>query len=104
MMSSARLRSTPLPRASTTGRRDVLRRAVLEPLRQGRQIATWLSLGWNLGFAREFLGAGIEAGTRTAAKAGVWKPSETRQTIHDATNKIEFATLYRALLPLSAVR
>jgi hypothetical protein len=58
-------------------------------------IGSFLSLGWNLGFAREFLGAGIEGVTRPARMIipGL-KPSVTRQTALDATNKIAFATLY----------
>jgi hypothetical protein len=54
-----------------------------------------LSLGWNLGFAREFGGAAIEAATRPAGKfiAGM-APSAERQTIRDATNKIKFASIY----------
>jgi hypothetical protein len=54
-----------------------------------------LSLGWNLGFAREFGGAAIEAATRPAGKfiAGM-APSAERQAIRDATNKIKFASIY----------
>jgi hypothetical protein len=54
-----------------------------------------LSLGWNLGFAREFGGAAIEAATRPAGKfiPGM-APSAERQTIRDATNKIKFASIY----------
>jgi hypothetical protein len=58
-------------------------------------IGSFLSLGWNLGFAREFLGAGIEAATRPAGKLipGM-APSATRAQIRDATNKIKFASIY----------
>jgi hypothetical protein len=51
-------------------------------------IGSFLSLGWNLGFFREFGGAVIDTGLR-------FKPnSKPRQTILDATNKMEFALLY----------
>ena len=58
-------------------------------------IGSFLSLGWNLGFAREFGGAAIEAVTRPAGKVipGM-APSAERQIIRDATNKIKFASIY----------
>lgn len=53
-------------------------------------IGSFLSLGWNLGFAREFGGAALEAATRTIGPT----PNATRQTVRDATNKIKFASIY----------
>jgi hypothetical protein len=57
-------------------------------------IAAHLSLGWNLGFVREFLGAGMEAATRPATAVGLMKPGEARLAARSATNKITFATVY----------
>ena len=57
-------------------------------------IGSFLSLGWNLGFVREFGGAAAES---IARPASYFRPvSETRATIRDATNKIEFALAYFA--------
>ena len=53
-------------------------------------IGAFLSLGWNLGFAREFGGAALEAATRTIGPT----PTATRQIVRDATNKIKFASIY----------
>jgi hypothetical protein len=53
-------------------------------------IASFLSLGWNLGFFREFGGAVVD----TALK---FKPNaQPRKTILDATNKQAFALIYVA--------
>lgn len=57
-------------------------------------IAAHLSLGWNLGFLREFGGAGLETLTRPATAVGLMKPGEARLTARSATNKITFATVY----------
>jgi hypothetical protein len=57
-------------------------------------IGIHLSLGWNLGFAREFIMAAGELLAR--AKGVVRKPSPTRQVIRDATNKISFVSIYLA--------
>jgi len=54
-------------------------------------IASFLSLGWNLGFAREFGGGAMETATRR-----LYRGSESRQTIRDATNKGAFALIYGA--------
>lgn len=57
-------------------------------------IGSFLSLGWNLGFVREFGGAALESALRPATKAGLLTPNATRQLINDSTNKIKFATIY----------
>lgn len=54
-------------------------------------IASFLSLGWNLGFSREFLGGAMETATRR-----IYRGTESRQTIRDATNKGAFALVYGA--------
>lgn len=56
-------------------------------------IASFLSLGWNLGFAREFGGAAIEAGI-TRPLSLVRDTTDTRKTISGATNKIGFVLTY----------
>lgn len=55
-------------------------------------IGSFLSLGWNLGFVREFGGAAMESLTRPAS--AVKSVSDTRQIIRDSTNKIKFAGIY----------
>jgi hypothetical protein len=65
-------------------------------------VGSFLSLGWNLGFAREFGGAMIEAATRPAEMLGLYKPSATRQLVRQSTNKITFATAYFASSALVA--
>jgi hypothetical protein len=57
-------------------------------------VGSFLSLGWNLGFIREFGGAALEVPARAAAAAGVWNPSATRQLVMNSTNKIQFASIY----------
>ncbi|PWT76956.1 MAG: hypothetical protein C5B60_03505 [Chloroflexi bacterium] len=58
-------------------------------------IATHLSLGWNLGFLREFGGAALEAVTRPAS---VFKSSgEARQVARSATDKITYASMYMGM-------
>src|SRR5262249_42065716 len=63
-------------------------------------IASFLSLGWNLGFAREFGGAAMEAITRpigaVGRAAGIQglTPGQPRQTIRDNTNKMGFVFTY----------
>jgi hypothetical protein len=59
-------------------------------------IGTFLSLGWNLGFAREFGGAAFEPGFRAIDRLVNGEPSETRATIRDAQNKLPFAMGYIA--------
>jgi hypothetical protein len=54
-------------------------------------IASFLSLGWNLGFSRTFGGAAMETVTRR-----IYRGTESRQTIRDATNKGAFALVYGA--------
>ncbi len=51
-------------------------------------IGSFLSLGWNLGFVREFGGGAIEPLTRR------FKGTETREAIRSATNKTAFALFY----------
>jgi hypothetical protein len=63
-------------------------------------IASFLSLGWNLGFVREFGGAAMEAVTRPVGAVGRatgiqgLTPSQQRQTIRDNTSKMGFAFTY----------
>jgi hypothetical protein len=63
-------------------------------------IASFLSLGWNLGFAREFIGGAAEAVTRPIGAVGRatgiqgLTPSPQRQTIRDNTSKMGFAFTY----------
>jgi hypothetical protein len=63
-------------------------------------IASFLSLGWNLGFAREFLGGAMEAVTRPAGDVGratviqALTPSPQRQTIRDNIKKLAFVFTY----------
>jgi hypothetical protein len=63
-------------------------------------IASFLSLGWNLGFAREFIGGAAEAITRPVGAVGRatgiqgLTPSPQRQTIRDNTSKMGFAFTY----------
>jgi hypothetical protein len=60
-------------------------------------IGSFLSLGWNLGFVREFGGAAYEAGARPAGRLiPALAPSAARQVARDATNKIAFASIYMA--------
>ena len=65
-------------------------------------IASFLSLGWNLGFFREFGGAAGEMAARPLGKVArplrlAPKLSEERRIIRDATNKIKFANIYLAI-------
>jgi hypothetical protein len=58
-------------------------------------IGSFLSLGWNLGFAREFGGAAVEAATRPLGRiVPGMAPNAARQIARDATNKIKFASIY----------
>jgi hypothetical protein len=57
-------------------------------------IASFLSLGWNLGFAREFIGGPLEGLRRTFDKARGRQPTLTEANIADAQNKIPFAVSY----------
>jgi len=50
-------------------------------------IGSFLSLGWNLGFAREFGGGALEPIGRLIQKGTGYKPSATRQTMRDAASK-----------------
>jgi N12 class adenine-specific DNA methylase len=59
-------------------------------------IGSFLSLGWNLGFVREFGGAAMEAVTRPAGLLPPFKPGAPRKIIRKATNKIPFALIYVA--------
>jgi hypothetical protein len=59
-------------------------------------IASFLSLGWNAGFVREFGGAVAETVTRPAGLLPPFKPSDSRRNIREATNKIPFAIAYMA--------
>jgi hypothetical protein len=52
-------------------------------------IASFLSLGWNLGFAREFGGGLLSPLAKTLNKG-----SPTRQTIREAQNKTAFVLAY----------
>jgi hypothetical protein len=53
-------------------------------------IGSFLSLGWNLGFAREFIGGALEPAARRMIDA----PTPTRQLIRDTTNKGTNAFIY----------
>ena len=53
-------------------------------------IGSFLSLGWNLGFAREFVGGALEP----AARRMMGAPTPTRQLIRDVTNKSTNAFVY----------
>jgi hypothetical protein len=53
-------------------------------------IASFLSLGWNLGFAREFVGGALEPAVRRMTAA----PTPTRQLIRDVTSKSTNAFVY----------
>ena len=57
-------------------------------------IASFLSLGWNAGFVREFGGAAMEAVTRPAGLLPPFKPSMGRKVAREATNKIAFVAAY----------
>jgi len=63
-------------------------------------IASFLSLGWNLGFAREFVGGAAEAITRPIGAIGratgiqAITPSAPRQTIQANTSKMGFVFTY----------
>jgi hypothetical protein len=53
-------------------------------------IGSFLSLGWNLGFAREFIGGALEPAVRQMMRA----PTPTRQLIRDVTSKSTNAFVY----------
>lgn len=53
-------------------------------------IGSFLSLGWNLGFAREFVGGALEPAARRLMDA----PTPTRQLVRDVTNKTTNAFVY----------
>lgn len=53
-------------------------------------IGSFLSLGWNLGFAREFVGGALEPAVRPLMKAA----SPTRQQIRDVSTKTTNAFIY----------
>ena len=59
-------------------------------------IGSFLSIGWNLGFVREFGGAAMEAITRPAGLFPALKPGASRRDIRNATNKLPFAIAYMA--------
>ena len=59
-------------------------------------IGSFLSLGWNLGFVREFGGAAMETVTRPLGLLPPLKPGASRRDIRNATNKIAFAIAYMA--------
>lgn len=56
-------------------------------------IASFLSMGWNLGFAREFLGAPMKAVTYPILKA-IRGKDDPRMIAADANNKIAFTVSY----------
>lgn len=56
--------------------------------------AAMLSLGWNLGFVREFGGAAIEGATRLAGNLPQFTPTPGRAVAREATNKIPYALAY----------
>jgi hypothetical protein len=64
------------------------------PVLKDVAIGSFLSLGWNLGFVREFGGAGLETLTRPARAVGLLRTSSEKQSALDATNKITFALTY----------
>ncbi len=55
-------------------------------------IGSFLSLGWNLGFAREFVGGALEPAVKRLGNA----PTPTRALIRDATTKSTNVFLYAA--------
>lgn len=57
-------------------------------------IGSFLSLGWNLGFVREFGGATMEAATRPAGVLPAFQPTPGRRIVRGVTNKITFALSY----------
>ena len=59
-------------------------------------IGSFLSIGWNLGFVREFGGAAFEAVSRPAGLLPPLRPSASRADIRNASNKIAFAIAYMA--------
>lgn len=59
-------------------------------------IASFLSLGWNLGFVREFGGAALETISRPLGLIPGLKPSAPRKVVRSATNKIPFVIAYVA--------
>ncbi len=59
-------------------------------------IGAFLSLGWNLGFVREFGGAAMETVSRPAGLLPPLKPGAPRKVIREASNKIAFAIAYMA--------
>lgn len=68
----------------------------MNPKVKNMGIGSFLSLGWNLGFARQAGGAAMEAISRPAAMLapGKFAPSVERQIVRDNTNKITNALLY----------
>ena len=57
-------------------------------------IGSFLSLGWNLGFVREFGGAAMETASRPAGLLEPFAPSEGRKVAREASNKIPFVLAY----------
>jgi N12 class adenine-specific DNA methylase len=74
-----------------------------DPILADAAKASFLSLGWNLGFVREFGGAAMEAGTRPLGRVfPAFAPSGPRKIARDATNKIPFALAYVAISAMLA--
>lgn len=64
-------------------------------------IGSFLSLGWNLGFAREFGGAGISA-ARTALSPTVGARTGASAQVHDASSKGAYVAAYVGITGMMA--